>query len=94
MKFVQIVEFQTSKIDVVTALGREYRESGGGGGNSAIICADRDNPGHYMVIATFDDYEAAMKNSEAPETQELAGKMAELADGPPVFYNLDLLEEV
>ena len=94
MKFVQIVEFKTSRIDEVAALGREYQEAGGGGGNTGTICADRDNPGTYLVIAKFDSSEAAMANSDAPETQALAAKMAELSDGPPSFRNLDVIEEL
>jgi quinol monooxygenase YgiN len=94
MQFVQIVEFKTSKIDEMRELGKKYQEEGGGGGNKAIVCADRDNEGTYLIIATFGSYEEAMKNSEAPETQELARKMGELADGPPNFRNLDLIEEL
>jgi len=94
MKFVQIVEFRTSRIDEMTALGREYEEGGGGGGGTGMVCADRDDPGRYLVIATFEDYESAMANSEDPRTQELAGKMAELADGPPRFHNLDLVDTI
>ena len=93
MEFVQIVEFNTSRIDEMKDLGRKYEEEGGGGAG-AMVCADRDNAGRYFIIATFDDYDAAMKNSEDPKTQELAAKMQELADGPPTFYNLDLLERI
>ena len=92
MEFVQIVEFKTSKIDEMREVGRKYQEEGGGGGNEAFVCSDRDNEGRYFIIARFADYESAMKNSEDPKTQELAGKMQELADGPPTFYNLDLIE--
>ena len=94
MKFVQIVEFKTSNIDGMRERARQYQEQGGGGGSHAIVCADRDNPDTYLVIAEFDSYEEAMKNSEAPDTQELAAKMAELADGPPTFRNLDVIEEL
>ncbi|HEX6595731.1 MAG TPA: hypothetical protein VF045_02275 [Acidimicrobiales bacterium] len=94
MKFVQIVEFQTSKIDEMRERGRQYEQETGGGGSRAMVCADRDNPGHYCIIAQFDSYEEAMKNSEAPETQALAADMAALADGPPTFRNLDLMEEL
>ena len=93
MKFVQIVEFKTSKIDEMQALGRDY-EAAGGGGSGALICADRDNAGRYFVIAQFESHEAAMENSSRPETQALAAKMGELSDGPPTFYNLDLLETI
>jgi quinol monooxygenase YgiN len=93
MTFVQIVEFKTSRIDEMRERGRRFQEeTGGGGSTSAIVCADRDNEGRYFIIAQFPSYEEAMKNSEAPETQALAADMAKLGDGPPTFYNLDLLE--
>ena len=94
MKFVQIVEFKTTNIDQMRERGRRYAQESGGGAGSAFVCEDRDNPGTYLVIATFDSYEEAMKNSEAPETQALAADMANLSDGPPAFRNLDLLEEL
>lgn len=93
MKFVQIVEFRTSKIDEMKARGTQYeQETGAGRRAKGTLVADRDNPGRYMIIAEFDSYEEAMKNSEAPETQQLAADMAKLADGPPTFYNLDVVE--
>ncbi|MGH9222900.1 MAG: hypothetical protein ACRD2W_03670 [Acidimicrobiales bacterium] len=94
MKFVQIVEFKTSKIDEMQARGKRYEEETGGGGSSAIVCEDRDNAGTYLIIATFDSYEEAMKNSEAPETQALAADMMALSDGPPTFRNLDVIDEL
>ena len=94
MKFVQIVEFKTSKIDEMQAEAASYQQGGGGGAGRGTICADRDNPGTYLVIAEFDSYEAAMANSEAAETQALAAKMAELSDGPATYRNLDVIEEI
>ena len=94
MQFVQIVEFKTSNIDAMRERGRQYEQETGGGSARAIVCEDRDNPGTYLIIATFDSYEEAMENSEAPETQALAADMASLSDGPPTFRNLDLLEEL
>ena len=54
---------------------------------------DEVEPGHYLVIAEFASYESAMRNSEHPATQEFAQRMAELCDGPPTFYNLDVVRE-
>lgn len=74
--------------------GKAYEEEMGGRAGSALVCADRDNAGRYMIIATFDSYEAAMANSDDPRTQALAADMAKLADGPPTFFNLDLIDEI
>ena len=35
-----------------------------------------------------------MKNSELPETAALAEKTAALVDGPIVFHNLDVVDEL
>jgi hypothetical protein len=93
--FVQIMHLQTSKIDEIRAAVDEWQKATEGRrtvGRSAV-CADRDNPGRYSIIVFFDSYEDAMKNSALPETAALAEKTAALADGPPTFVNLDIIEE-
>ncbi len=57
------------------------------------VAADRDHPGRYQTIVEFESYEAAMENSNRPETHEFSAKMAELCDGPPTFRNLDVVQE-
>ncbi|MGH3787254.1 MAG: hypothetical protein ACRDRG_12035 [Pseudonocardiaceae bacterium] len=94
--FVQIIEYQTSRIDEVQALIEKRRaqlESSGALATAptrAIITADRDRPGYYLTVIEFDSYESAMENSNRPETGEMAAEMAKLCDGPPTFYNLDV----
>jgi hypothetical protein len=58
-----------------------------------VLCQDRNNPNHYVNIVFFDSYESAQENSNLPETQELAQKLGELADGPATFYDLDVLQD-
>ena len=41
----------------------------------------------------FDSYEDAMANSDLPVTAEFSQRMMALADGPPTFRNLDVLED-
>ena len=41
----------------------------------------------------FDSYESAMENSALPETQAVAEQYSKMSDGPPVFYDLDVLED-
>ena len=95
MEFVQIVEFRTSDIDALRERGHAYeQEMGDDRTGRAMVCADRDNPGRYLIIGRFGSYEDAMRNSEDPRTQALAADMAKLADRPPTFYNLDLLDEI
>ncbi|TAK68265.1 MAG: hypothetical protein EPO13_11995 [Actinomycetota bacterium] len=92
-RFVQVIEWKTSRIDEVRALNEEWRDRFPAMGPSRImLCADRDNAGSYLTIVEFGSYEEAMKNSADPATSEFAGRMAALCDGPPVFHNLDLLQ--
>ncbi len=93
MKFVQLVEFSTSRVDELRQLTQDVPQSSGGSVRG-LVCADRDNTGRYIVVAEFASYEEAMENSERPEVSEFAKRMAELCDGPPTFRNLDVVEEI
>ena len=95
MKFVQIIEYTTSKpeaaqkaLDAYLAASEGKRLNGHG-----VVAADRDRPNSYMNIVDFPSYEDATKNSELPETQALATAMMEICDGPPTFRNLDVTFE-
>jgi hypothetical protein len=92
--FIQIIEFHTTKIDEMRALGDEWRERTDGGGNlvRGTIVQDRDRPNTYLNIVEFGSYEEAMANSDRPETSAFAARMAELCDAPPTFRNLDVVE--
>jgi hypothetical protein len=96
MAFVQIIEFQTGKIDEMRKLDAEWGEKARAQGATArrgVLCEDRDHPGRYFQVVFFDSYESAMKNSELAVTQEFAGKLSALADGPAAFHNLNVLED-
>ncbi len=93
--FVQIIEWTSSRIDEVRALGESRRremEGTADGPSRITTTADRNRPNHYMTIVEFASYEQAMRNSEHPTTSEFAARMAELCDGPPTFQDLDVLE--
>ncbi|MGH9048817.1 MAG: hypothetical protein ACRDY4_03710 [Acidimicrobiia bacterium] len=91
-KFVQVIEYQTSKFDEMQKATDAYRAATEGRRTvgRVVVGADRDRPGTYLTIAEFPSYEEAMRNNDLPETAELAGKMQALADGPPTFRNLDV----
>lgn len=93
MTFVQIIEFQTGRIEELDALLDEWLVKTEGMRTSmrSTQASDRDRPGTYVQIVEFHSYEQAMENSNRPETSELAAGMAALCDGPPVFRNLDVL---
>jgi hypothetical protein len=58
-----------------------------------VLCQDRDEPKRYFNVVFFDSYEAAMENSMMPETDSLSRKIMSFADGPPSFYNLDVVDD-
>ncbi|MET3810643.1 hypothetical protein [Arthrobacter sp. UYEF3] len=91
-RFVQIIEYQSSRADEIEALGRPSRTEGDTAPTfrRIVAAADRDRPGTYFTIVEFDSYESAMENSRRPETADFAAQMAALCDSPPVFRNLDV----
>jgi quinol monooxygenase YgiN len=95
MKFVQIIEFQTSRIDEIMALDSKWREATAGKRTATAIniTKDRDRPNTYVWMIEFPSYDAAMRNNDLPETQQIAEQMMKLSDGPAVFRNLDVVEQ-
>ena len=95
MKFVQTIEFTTSRMDEMDKLEAEWRTATEG--RRTVLrdmkTRDRDKPNTYVLIVEFDSYEDAMKNNDMPETEKIAEGMAKLADGPTIFRNLEVLEE-
>jgi quinol monooxygenase YgiN len=93
MRFVQIMEFTTSRIDELEAVDDEWMRATEGKRTMLreTVYADRDQPNHYVTVVEFDSYEAAMANSELPETQAAAERYAALCDGPVRFLNLDVV---
>ncbi|MEV6212706.1 hypothetical protein [Kitasatospora sp. NPDC051914] len=95
MRFIQIIEYRTSRIDEFNALLDSWVEKNEGNrlATRALQTRDRDAENVYLNIVEFPSYEQAMANSDRPETAEFAAQAAALCDGPPVFRNLDLLNE-
>jgi quinol monooxygenase YgiN len=59
----------------------------------SYVTRDRNDPERYVLVALFDSYESAMENSQLPETDQMAQKQTKLLDGPPVFSDLDVIDE-
>ncbi len=95
MAFIQIIELETSKPDEIRAAADEWDKATQGKRTlqRSVMCQDRDNPRRHFIVAFFDSYEDAMKNSALPETDALSKTTMSLADGAPTFYNLDVIEE-
>jgi hypothetical protein len=90
--FIQIVTYSTSRIDEIRAAGKNFGAGASGGPNRVIVTANRDTPNKYATIVEFDSYDSAMEHSKRPETGEFAAQMMSMCDGPPMFYNLDVIE--
>ncbi len=90
--FVQIMEFETSRIDELETLMKSFQEMRGDAllASKATITEDRHRPGHYFVIVEFDSYEEAMRNSDDPVTGEYAEKINALLSGERIFHDLDV----
>jgi hypothetical protein len=95
MAFVQIVELRTNDKDEMQKIGNELLDQRGSDWTArrAVICEDRDDPGHIFQVVFFDSYESAMENSNLPLTQQLNERMTPLMDGPPSFYNLEVVDD-
>ena len=95
MEFVQVMECRTSKVDELTALEAEWRRATEGKRTlrRSILARDRNDPDRYFVLAFFDSYDSAMKNSNLPETAKFGAQQAEVLDEPMQFTDLDILED-
>jgi quinol monooxygenase YgiN len=95
MPFVQIIEFQTDKIDEYNATVDAWLKSSAGRRTPtrSTLTQDRDRPGTYMTIVEFPSYEEAMENSNQPETGEFSARLAALCKGAPTFRNLDVVRQ-
>lgn len=92
MKFVQIIEFSTSRIDEVEALMEDWltKTEGTRSAQRGTFTSDRDRPNTYVQIVEFPSYEQAMANSNLPATAHFAEQITKLCDGAPTFRNLDV----
>ena len=95
MKFLQVIQYRTSKYDEMKKVADEWEADPGDTDTSrrVIVCRDRDNDGQYFTLVFFDSYESAMANSNLPETTEFGLSQTALLDAPPVFTDLDVIEE-
>ncbi|WP_162452250.1 hypothetical protein [Phytoactinopolyspora mesophila] len=95
MKFAQIIEYTTQQRDAVEELEREWMEGTEGVRPRSIgfLGVDRDRPHTYLAVVQWDSYEHAQRNNELPATHQFATKIAGLCDGPPIFRNLDVIDE-
>ncbi len=95
MKFAQIIEFKTRRIDDFHANLDAWMTSTDGNRipHRAVLSRDREAGHRYLLIVEFADYASGRENSNRPETSEFAAGLAEIAEGPLTFRSLDVLRE-
>ena len=95
MKFAQIIEFTTGRIDEFNAGldGWMARSEGHRIPHRAVLRRDRDAQDRYLLMVEFATHEQGMENSGRPETGEFAQFLAGISDGALTFRNLDVLRE-
>ena len=95
MSFIQIMDLRTKNFDELRSLNRQWEQATEGKRTlrRSIVARDRNDADHHLVLAFFDSYEDAMKNSNLPETTEFAKKIADVVDGPMQFLDLDVIED-
>ena len=95
MKFTQIIEFKTRRIDDFNASLDAWitRTEGTRIPHHAVLSRDRDAENLYLLTVEFASHDKGMENSNRPATAEFASFLAGICDGPPTFRNLDVLRE-
>ncbi|WP_367323969.1 hypothetical protein [Streptomyces sp. HUAS ZL42] len=94
MKFVQIIDFETERLEEMEQLLEEARQRNAGrtgGPTHRMLLKDRDNPRRYLALIEFESYDEAMRNSADPETTKLAEQLGALSIGDGGYTNCDLL---
>jgi len=93
VKFRQIIEFQTTRIDDFNAHLDAWitKTTGQRIPHRAALCKDRDAENVYVLTVEFSSHPAGMENSGRPETGEFARFLSSISDGPLRFRNLDVL---
>jgi hypothetical protein len=96
MTFVQLIEVEIDidKIDAMLAEAEKWFEETESRRTQIreLITRDRTEPGRFVVIAFFDSYESAVRNSELPETRRWA-KTVELLTTSISYRDLDVIDE-
>ena len=95
MTFIQMMDYATSKPEEMQRVAEEWERATDGKRTARRIVRTRyrDDPNRYREMVFFDSYEAAMENSELPETQEYAKMEQDLVDGEITYVDLDVVED-
>lgn len=95
MKFVQMIEFETDRIDDMrSAVEQADQQVTGreGGPTHRLVLQDRGNPRRFFVLVEFASPEDARSNSDAPQTARMAEQLAAMCTSGPSFTDCDVRE--
>lgn len=92
MSFIQLIDYETDRADEIDATMRQSMSERPEipGLTRLEQTQDHDNPRHYVTVVEFDSYEAAMANSDKPETDAMARQLASMCTRGPSYQNLDV----
>ena len=95
MKFAQIIEFTTERIEEFNVGLDEWmaRSEGQRIPHRAVLRRDRDAQDRYLLLVEFASYEQGKENSARPETGQFAAFLAGISNSTLTFRNLDVLRE-
>ncbi len=95
MKFIQLIDYKTTRVDEVQALLTRWIEATGGirTATRTTVGRDRNDPAHFIEILQFPSYEEAARNSNLPETNKVHEEFASLCVEDPKFINLDIIRD-
>jgi len=100
VNFTQTIKVQTKDpgalIELMTAWDHDQAQFDIMGYMGTHLLCDRENPGHYLIVAEFgvidpdvSAAEEALKNNDRPETKAWAARLLELIDGEPEYHHYD-----
>lgn len=102
MKFAQAITFRSEDpeglVELLAGWDREQAAADVMGYIGTRLLANRDDPGHFMILAEFapvDDasssVEEAERNNQREETERWAERLRSLAQGEPEWIHFDEL---
>jgi len=102
VNFTQIISVRSDDPDTIVQMAADWdraqAETDVMGYIGAHVLADRDDPGHYLIIAEFAAVEPgvpaadeAARNNERPETQAWAKNLLAVIEGEPDYGHFDEL---
>lgn len=96
MRFSQHIVVYASSEEVLTDLMTAWQDADAANAPGFLggrLLRFRDKPGRYVIQADFESWDAAERNSERPETQSWAARLAAVIEDEPKYENLDVLTE-